>query len=290
MYTLEQIFEHIKMPEECAKLALECLDRHKDTDGFKNLKEKFFDNGFIIDHIDRYADSVGEPNRMVRLAFCLYCVDRMYDIYKQKGLSDRVYLDSLIDLRVWALTCMRNYGEWGMEEFKWLQHALRGKVIRMGRLQFEENVYEYGPDYNAHGVSLKRDDPVIGVHIPEDGPFTTEQRLDAYKQAYKYFGNPVFVCESYLLYPPQYDFLKPESNIIKFMNEFEVVHVHEDRFRQDMWRIFGLRERYDPKELPRETSLQRGYAEHLEKTNVNGWGYGVLIFDGEKILTDKNGQ
>ncbi len=287
MYTNEQIFEYIKMPEECAKPALECLERHKNGEVFKKLKEKFFNNEYVIDDIDGYAESVAEPYRMVRLAFCLFCTDRMYELYMSKGYDDKIYLDSLIDLRVWALTCKRNYGEWGMEEFKWLQHALRGKVIRLGRLQFEETIYEYGPDFTLCGVDVKRDAPVIGVHIPEDGSFTTEQRFDSYKQAHKIFKNSVFVCESYLLYPPQYDFLKPESNIVKFMNEFEIVYVYESKYRQDMWRIFGLRETYDPKDLPRETSLQKGYAEHLEKTNVNGWGYGVLIFDGEKILTQK---
>lgn len=289
MYTLEQIFDYIKMPEECAKLSLECLERHKDTETFRAIKEEFYYNkGYVKDKLDGYAESVGEPFRMIRMAFCLYCVDTMYEIYMSKGLSDKVYLDSLIDLRVWALTCMRNYGEWGMHEFDWLQHALRGVVIRMGRLQFEENKYEYGPDrYEKYGVDIKKEDPVIGMHIPEDGPFTTEQTLDSLRQAYSYFKNPVFICESWLLYPPQYDFLKPESNIIKFMNHYDIVYVKELTNRQDMWRVFGMRESYDPKELPRDTSLQRGYAEHLEKTGVNGWGYGVLIFDGEKILTQR---
>ncbi len=287
MYTLEQIFEYIKMPGECAKLSLECLDRHKDTETFIDLKERFFNDQDVKDALYDYAESVGEPFRMVRMAFCLYCVDRMYDIYMEKGLSDKVYLDSLIDLRVWALTCMRNYGEWGMQEFDWLVHALRGKVIRLGRLQFEETKLEYCPVYDKHDVCIKEDEPAIGVHIPEDGPFTPEQTLDSLKQAYAYFGNPVFICESWLLYPPQYDFLKPTSNIIKFMDHFDVVYVKELTNRQDMWRVFGMRDSYDPKDLPRETSLQRGYAEHLEKTGVNGWGYGVLIFDGERILTQK---
>ena len=275
------------MPEECAKLSVECLNRHKDTETFIKLKEDFYNGSDVKDALYDYAEEVGEPFRMVRMAFCLFCVDRMYDIFKAKGLSDKVYLDSLIDLRVWALTCMRNHGEWGMQEFDWLIHALRGKVIRLGRLQFEVTKYEYGPDFELCGYELKHDAPVIGFHIPEDGPFTDEQRLDSYKQAYEYFGNPIFVCESWLLYPPQYGFLKPTSNIVKFMNEFEIVYVKELTNRQDMWRVFGMRDSYDPKDLPRNNSLQRGYAEHLEKTGVNGWGYGILIFDGEKILTQK---
>ena len=61
MYTLEQIFEHIKMPEECAKLSLECLDRHKDTETFKKLKADFYNNGYVKDALYDYAEEMGEP-------------------------------------------------------------------------------------------------------------------------------------------------------------------------------------------------------------------------------------
>ena len=182
---------------------------------------------------------------------------------------------------------MRNYGEWGMREFKWLANALRGKLFRLGRLQFEEVPLEHC-DYNKHGVNYKKHkDTVIGVHIPEDGRMSKEDRLDSYQQAYKMFNNPVFICETYLFYPKQYDFLSPESNIIGFMNEFDVVYSEEDRGMKDMWRIFGMRDNYAPENLPRDTSLQRAYASHIEKTGKNGMGYGIMVFDGKQILTQK---
>ena len=287
MFTNEEILEYIKMPQECSRLALECLDRLKDNQDFIALKERFYNDLYTMHRIDRLAEELGEPHRMVRMAFCLFCTDRMYELFKEQGMSDQVYLDSLIDLRVWALTCMKNYGEWGMEEFKWLANALRGKLYRLGRLQFEKIPYPYD-SYEAHGVSIKKGDIVIGTHIPEDGRLTYEGRIDSYKQAYAMFGNPVFICESYLLYPAQYDFLPKGSNILEFMNEFDIVYSEENGAMKDMWRIFGMRDSYDPKDLPRDTSLQRAYADHIAKTGVNGMGYGVLVFDGEKILTKKN--
>ncbi len=286
MYTIEEILEYIKMPEECSRLALECFDRLKDNEEFIALKDQFYNDLYITDKLDCLANTLGEPYRMVRLAFCLYCTDKMYELFKEQGLSDRVYLDSLIDLRVWALTCKRNYDEWGMEEFKWLANALRGKLYRLGRLQFERETYLFD-SYEAHGVSIKKGDPVIATHIPEDGRMTYEARLDSYKQAYAMFGNPVFICESYLLYPEQYNFLPENSNILDFMSEFDIVYSQENDRMNDMWRIFGIRENYNPEELPRDTSLQRAYADHIAKTGMNGSGYGVLVFDGEKILTKK---
>lgn len=286
MYTIEQIFDYIKMPEECAGLALACLERVKDNEEFINIKNDFYNGEFPEKRIDDLAEKLGERCFMLRLAFCLFCTDKMYDIFMEQGMTDKIYLDSLIDLRVWAITCMRNYGEWGMREFKWLSFALSGKLYRLGRLQFERTVLEHC-DYNKHGVHVKKEGEVIGVHIPEDGRMSTEQRLDSYKQAYKMFGNPVFVCETYLFYPKQYDFLPETSNILSFMNEFDIVYYEEDRWMRDMWRIFGMRDRYDPDTLPRDTSLQRAYADHIKKTGKNGMGYGVMVFDGEKILTQK---
>jgi len=286
MYTNEQILEYVKMPEDCAKLALECLDRVKNNEKFIEYKQRFYNGGFAEESLDRYAESIGERPLMLRLAFCLFCTDKMYEIFTELGLSDKVYLDSLIDLRVWANTCMKNYGEWGMREFKWLSNALRGKLFRMGRLQFERTVMEHC-DYNKHGVQVKKEEEVIGVHIPEDGRMSGEDRLDSYKQAYEYFGNSVFICETYLFYPAQSDFLPETSNILAFMNEFDVVYYEEDSQMRDMWRIFGMRGSYDPATLPRDTSLQRAYADHLARTGKNGMGYGVMVFDGEKILTQK---
>ena len=52
----------------------------------------------------------------------------------------------------------------------------------------------------------------------------------------------------------------------------------------NLWRIFDKRDTYDPKTLPRDTSLRRAYAEHLEKDGMKvGSGRGIFFFDGEKF-------
>ena len=287
MYTIKEILEYVQMPAECSELALACLERVEKNEEFVNLKQEFYKGGFSTGLIDELAEKLGERPFMLRMAFCLFCTDTMYEIFKEKGISDEVYLDSLIDLRIWAYTCMKNYGEWGMREFPWLANALRGELFRLGRLQFEYTHLDHC-GYDKHGVDYKEGDTVIGVHIPEDGRMTAEERLDSYKKAYKMFGNPVFICETYLFYPKQYNFLPPNSNIVSFMNEFDIVYSEEDRSMKDMWRIFGLRDNYDPSGLPRETSLQRAYADHISKTGKNGMGYGVMVFNGEKINDPEN--
>lgn len=283
MFTLEEILEQIKMPREAADLGLACFDRIKNDTKILNLKNAFFSDEDIESDLDEYAHNKGMSALILKLAFCFLCVDVMYNRFKKQGFSDEIYIDSLVDLRIWTLTCKKNYGEWGMKEFCWLARALRGRLFRLGRLQFEKAGFE-AKHYERAGYSVNEGDIVLNTHIPEDGPMSAESRLHSYRQAYEKFGINIFVCESYLLYPAQYEFLSPESNIISFMDEFDIIKSGEDSKMNDMWRIFGLRDNYAPETLPRETSLQRAYAEHIAKTGKNGWGYGVLIFDGEKIV------
>ena len=50
----------------------------------------------------------------------------------------------------------------------------------------------------------------------------------------------------------------------------------------DFVRIFG-KHREDIDVLPQKTSLQRGFAKYLEDGNMAGRGFGICLFDGEKI-------
>lgn len=213
---------------------------------------------------------------MVKLVFCFYALEESREIYRAKGFSEDVFMQSLTDITIWAKVAKKYYGGWGMHEFEWVCRTLRSTVVRMGRLQFEPNVFK-SREYTLCGRTLHRGDPVLNVHIPEGEPMPKEARTASYRQAADFFGNDVFVCESYLLWPRQRDFLKKDSNILSFMDDFETVYSCPNS-GHDLWRIFGVRDSFDPKELPRETSLQRAYAEMLEADGGIGSGYGVMIF------------
>lgn len=287
MDRIKNICNIIKMPEEAASLIYETIEKINHDEDFKekinNIKDKFFNDADVDKELEILAEEKNISHNLLSLAFCLLCTDIMHDRYKEQGIGDDVYYDSLIDLTIWAKVCHRDYGEWGMKEFHWVSRALRGKLYRLGRLQFELIPYKFDT-YSRGGYTVNKGDTVINVHIPEGGAMTSEMRLDSYKRAYKMFGLNVFVIESYLLYPKQFDFLPENSNILSLMREYDIIRHGEDDTMKDMWRIFGRREKFIPSELPRDTSLQRAYADHLAKTGKNGWGYGVMIFDGEKIV------
>ena len=94
----------------------------------------------------------------------------------------------------------------------------------------------------------------------------------------------VVECGSWLLYPKHYEFLPKGSNILRFMDNFDIVHSWEDPGFGDCWRVFNKNWDGDATALPRSSSLQRAYAEWLENGNNAGEGHGILVYDGEKII------
>jgi hypothetical protein len=74
----------------------------------------------------------------------------------------------------------------------------------------------------------------------------------------------------------------------EFRRCFKVFHQIDREENRDLWRIFGVENETDLALLPEKTSLQRSFAPWLRQGNKMGTGYGVLLFDGENILTYQN--
>ena len=81
------------------------------------------------------------------------------------------------------------------------------------------------------------------------------------------------------------EFLPENSNIRAFAEDFDIIRTDPEKNCHELWRVFGKRENYDPAELPRNNSLQRGLADYLAShDSVTGSGYGIFAFDGEKVI------
>ena len=158
----------------------------------------------------------------------------------------------------------------------------------LGRFQFEETGFD-ADYYEKCGVVLKRGDKVYNFHIPSAGPLTDEKRIDSYKQAYQFFGGKdgepmAFVCGSWLLYDGHREFLPENSNILRFMDDFDIIRNQEREKFSDGWRVFGRYSDGPVDDLPEDTSIRRAFKQRLQQGKPTGYGYGVILFDGEKIL------
>ena len=70
--------------------------------------------------------------------------------------------------------------------------------------------------------------------------------------------------------------LSESSNIYKFMKRCDIIDFGVSETNGDLWRIFDTDEN-ELKLLPRNTSLQKAYAEHMENGGKMGWGFGVIV-------------
>ena len=208
--------------------------------------------------------------------------------FDAQGLPESLFFETMSDLKNKLLECKKVHGVWGASCMDWLRNYFFCDRFQLGRLQYEIRSYNFAP----YKDFLREGDKVLNCHIPSCGPLVRESVLDSLKRAYDFYPDvrkegilPV-VCSSWLLYPPHGELFAEGSNMKKFYRMFDIVG--EELGHADYWRIFG--QPYDKEKLasaPEESSLQKSFKAFLLQGNSMGAGKGVLLFDGERILTEK---
>ena len=242
--------------------------------------------------MEQLANEYGENVYTMQFVFILNCMPVLKDNYKKAGYSDELFENGADDLRCKLIECINCKEVPGTFVAGWNDGFLKMRRFAYGRFQFEVCTYNFDFDFVMPcGHRVSRGDTYINFHIPSSGiPLTDEVRLDSYKKAFEAYkhlfnGGPVlFGCGSWLLYPGHREFLPPHLNILKFMDDFTIVSYSEkDGFGND-WRVFDKYASLPYDKLPRDTSLRRAYADRLLSGGKTGDGFGVFLFDGEKII------
>ncbi len=241
--------------------------------------------------VSRAAEKYGENEMTLHFCFILSCMEGLYEKYKKNGLSEEIYWQTADDLRCKLLECIDLYGVDGTFVPDWFEGFFTLNRLALGRFQYQKSLFEVKGGYvTKSGYKIEENTPALSFHIPSSGvSLSDEIRLDSYKKAYEFYkdsfqGPMVLVCHSWLLHP-EYKMLLPESsNLVKFMNDFEVTHFENTEKFDDDWRVFGKDKDLPIDQLPEKTSLQRACKQMLKNGCHGGWGYGVILFDGEKII------
>lgn len=263
------------------------------TDQLNSLVNQFMDEQISIDPILTELNSMSNEicisNYTLHFFFLLKCSGILYERYQENGLAENIYWDTIFDLKYKLIECQDVYGVWGTFVAKWYPGFLNMTRFALGRFQYEEVEFPH-EQYIKDDIVVKKGDKVINMHIPSSGPMTKEIRMNSYKAAYEFFrsklnGKPLaVVCDSWLLYPEHEKFLPQNSNILDFMHDFEIISFKESNTFQEAWRIFGENHDLPPEKLPANTSLQKAYAKRLINGEKTGSGYGILLFDGIKLI------
>lgn len=244
-----------------------------------------------LEKIAEISKKYGVNEYSLDLLFVINGLPYMHERFKEKGCSDKVFYETMDDVRCKVNECIECFGVTGTFVAGWDERFFRASCFGFGRFQFEEAVYGGGDFRLSCGKVLRHGDKFINIHIPSRGiPLTDEIRLDSYRKAYAYFkplfdgGVIIFGCHSWLLFDKHTEFLPENLNIRKFMGDFEIINSTETEEFEDRWRIYGKYTNLPDKELPRDTSLRRAYADWLCSGHKAGHAFGVFAFNGEKIL------
>ena len=168
------------------------------------------------------ASEDGERN----LLSMLYLCEGLKKKYEERGIPDRILLDTLKDIPIWTVTWSCVKGSLYLGELSWLSNHLGMKLFRIGRLQFCMN----GAEHDIPKYSIKKGDNVIEVHIPEGDKLTPEECKRSMDMAREFFSRyypeyeyTVFTCHSWLLDDTLKKHLNSDSNIVLFGDMFDKV-------------------------------------------------------------------
>lgn len=217
----------------------------------------------------------------------LLAAERAKPLYRDEG----IFYDTFSDLCYKAHECHERYGVWGTFVAHWYPIFYRGNIVKLGRMEYETKSYQGEESVTVMGMTLQPGQTLLSMHIPASGePFDRRSRMESYRRACDYFGKPlVCVCASWLLYPGYEDVFGEGSNIADFRKEFCLLsHKETERF-DDGWRVFGSAWDETVENLPEKTSMQRAFKARLLSGGTVGCGTGVLIFDGETLLSRQEG-
>lgn len=298
---IQDFMNYYDYPAEAKELfteVLEKLDSNKRfARSFESILDLYFDkssriNSKLLDRLTVLAEKMGYSEYTLHFVFLLSLTEDLKEKYTLFGIDEQVYYDTMGDLKYKLLECMECEKVPGTFVAGWYDGFFRMRRAAYGRFQYEVATYTSDTPYTMScGKTIKKGDLYIGFHIPSSGvPLTDEVRLTSYKEAYKrvskFFddGIVIFGCGSWLLYPRHREFLPERLNIRRFMDDFEIISSDEKDDFHDGWRIFGFESDLPFDQLPRDTTLRKCYADWLSAGNKGGSGFGLIAFDGDKIL------
>ena len=247
----------------------------------------WFDYGNFRKPLPKIVELTSQREESVCLVFVILLSEHMKELYIKRNIDLSIYHDSCLDFKAKLHECYNDRGVWGTFVIDWFGRFFNLTRFALGRLQFEINVCQQ--DCEGKYKALHVGDRFVGIHIPSIGPLKQEDCIASFQKASKFFapafkdGVIPFRTGSWLIAPEHREMLKPDSNIMKFMDFFHITP-HEKTVEGDLWRIFNTSDCSDPDKLPADNSLRRAYIKAIKENKMPHLGIGVFWMQGDKFL------
>lgn len=274
-------YEKINMQRE-ARLRLKNI-----IDGYS--REMTYVSLETYSEIERIAELSGTNTKTATLLALILLSQKLRERLAGLGMTKKNIFLTLSDIKYKMRECEMTQGVVGTDKWQWYVKFLRPNLFALGRLQFEISTFQ-DKYYERDGKSVKLGDPILKVHIPMSGePLEPAQVSSSYREAKKFFTRLLgisdipFTCKSWLLSPYNREILGEKSNIVKFAAKYDIVETSEFESAGAIfpW-IFGAPQDTPIENLPRDTTLRRGYAAILEGGKALLSGTGIFFLEDPK--------
>ena len=108
--------------------------------------------GEILSETDKAAEIAGVHKYSAELLIFILFSKRLRELYKQSGISDKIWFDSMCDLKWKLWECKAVKGSWGSFVAGWFPGFFNLTRFALGRLQFE--IVEFDGEYEKDGKKL----------------------------------------------------------------------------------------------------------------------------------------
>lgn len=246
-------------------------------------------SSFITDDSYAYIEAIAREAEIhpytAELVTHICLTKTLRDRLIKLGFAKKNVVSTLSDYKIKLEECKALYGIVGIYNWKWYTKFYALRIIGIGRLQFEVREFQIGT-YRKGGRMIKKHDSVLSVHIPRTGtPLDARACQRAYTEAKQVFCKLLecedipFFCSSWLLYHKNRDFLDEKSNIVKFMNSYEILKYTEyQEGNNDLFPFLFQKTKDTPiEDLPTDTSLRASYAAHMANGGQTGVGTGIFF-------------
>lgn len=211
---------------------------------------------------------LGEDTAGIKILTCmLHCAAESYTIYKELGISEEIYADTMKCFTRFINEHYESYGYYAFDRDWWTTRQISLQLFRIGELE-----YELGDEDGKKEIML---------HIPSDAVITKEKCDQSISEAKEFieskfteYSDCEWVCSSWLLSPALKDLMKVDSNILRFQNRFRTMSWNKDNDEFLEW--VYKRKDYTLERLPEITSLQRNMKKYLLSGGKIGDAFGIM--------------
>lgn len=244
-----------------------------DEEFYNSLDTIYVDENAKVSEYDLFC-----PDGKKNLLYFLYFCEDLKKRYEEKNIPEDIFYDTLHDVVIWTNVWSDLKGELYLGQLDFLQIHFRMDLFKIGRLEFAKSQsWKSVPSKN-----IEKGSNVVDVHIPATGPMKQEACIDSIKRAkefletfYPEFKYERMVCYSWLLSDDLTRFFKPDSNIVKFGELFDLIDT-EEKDSIIGYVIGWQKKREDVKNMEFDSRVQNEIKQAILNDEKFYVGYGVL--------------